>query len=139
MRDGQSPGKAQGLTAVVAILFGIATIMAGGGVLLGADPGYIVFRPLLLYNASMGVVYVGAGLAIWRSLVHGRYAAGTIFLLNLMVLAGIVFIYRAGGAVAVDSLRAMTFRTGMWLVLFLATSWLVRHAQLPAGATTDTL
>ena len=136
MMVGQSMGKARGLTAVVAILFGIVTIVAGGRVLLGADPGHVVFRSLLVYNASMGVVYVGAGLAIWRSLVHGRYAAGAIFLLNLVVLAGIVFVYRAGGAVAVDSLRAMTFRTGIGLVLFLATSWLVRHPQLEPRATT---
>lgn len=33
--------------AFIAILFGIATIFAGGRVLLGADPGYVVFRPLL--------------------------------------------------------------------------------------------
>lgn len=113
-------------TAAVAVLFGIATLFAGGRVLLGSDPGYVVFRPLLIYNAAMGAAYLAAGITIWRSINAGRYAAGIIFLLNLLVLAGILVVYHSGGAVAVDSLRAMTFRTVVWLVLFVAVSWLAR-------------
>ncbi len=115
----------QGLTAVVGVLFGIATIFAGGRVLRGFDPGYQVFRPLLIYNTVMGVAYVAAGVTLWRSAHAGHYAAGAIFLLNLLVLVAIVVVYRRGGGVAVDSLRAMTLRTTVWLVLFLSASWLV--------------
>ena len=114
------------LAAGIAALFGAATLFAGGRVLLGSDPGYEVFRPLLLYNTAMGVAYLAAGIAIWRSVNAGRYAAGVIFLLNLLVLVGIVVLYRSGGAVAVDSLRAMTLRTVVWLALFIAASWLAR-------------
>ena len=114
------------LAAVIAALFGIATLFAGGRVLLGSDPGYEVFRPLLVYNTAMGVAYLAAGIAIWRSVNAGRYAAGVIFLLNLLVLVGIVVIYGSGGGVAVDSLRAMTLRTVVWLALFIAASWLAR-------------
>ena len=114
------------LATGIAVLFGVATIFAGSRVLLGSDPGYEVFRPLLVYNTAMGVAYLAAGIAIWRSVNAGRYAAGVIFLLNLFVLVGIVVIYRSGGAVAVDSLRAMTLRTVVWLALFIAASWLAR-------------
>jgi hypothetical protein len=114
------------LATGIAVLFGVATIFAGSRVLLGSDPGYEVFRPLLVYNTAMGVAYLAAGIAIWRSVDAGRYAAGVIFLLNLLVLVGIVVIYRSGGAVAVDSLRAMTLRTVVWLALFIAASWLAR-------------
>ena len=114
------------LAAGIAVLFGVATLFAGSRVLLGSDPGYEVFRPLLVYNTAMGVAYLAAGIAIWRSVNAGRYAAGAIFLLNLLVLVGIVVIYRSGGAVAVDSLRAMTLRTVVWLALFIAASWLAR-------------
>ena len=114
------------LATGIAVLFGVATIFAGSRVLLGSDPGYEVFRPLLVYNTAMGVAYLAAGIAIWRSVNAGRYAAGVIFLLNLLVLVGIVVIYRSGGAVAVDSLRAMTLRTVVWLALFIAASWLAR-------------
>lgn len=114
------------IATCIAVLFGVVTLFAGGRVLLGSDPGYEVFRPLLVYNTAMGVAYLAAGIAIWRSVNAGRYAAGAIFLLNLLVLVGIVVLYRSGGAVAVDSLRAMTLRTVVWLALFIAASWLAR-------------
>ena len=120
----------QGIAAAVGVLFGLVTIVAGGRVLLGSDPGYIVFRPLLIYNATMGLAYVAAGVLIWRSLGPGRYAAGAIFLLNLIVLLGIIALYRSGGAVAVDSLRAMTLRTVVWLVLFATATWVGRSRAL---------
>jgi hypothetical protein len=75
--------------AVVAAVFGLATIVAGGRVLTGwSDPGYVVYRPLLIYNTAMGVAYLAAG-----------------------------------SSVAIDSLRAMTFRTAVWLALFEGLVW----------------
>ncbi|MDY0212264.1 MAG: hypothetical protein RBR06_04620 [Desulfuromonadaceae bacterium] len=114
------------ILALIAFLFGLATIFAGGRVLMGFNPGYVVFRPLLIYNTAMGVAYLGVGSVLWRSLVRGRYAAGAIFLLNLLVLVAVVLLYCSGGPVAVDSLQAMSFRTVVWLGLFLAASWLLR-------------
>ena len=117
--------------AFVAVAFGLATLVSGGRVLTGADPGYVVFRPLLIFNTAMGVAYLAAGIITLRSLERGKRAAATIFLLTLLVLGGIGSLYAAGSAVAIDSIRAMTFRTGVWLVLFLGLAWLSRgsHAQ----------
>lgn len=120
MSAADHPRPARMITALAAIVFGIVTVFAGGRVLLGADPGYVVLRPLLGYNTLMGVAYVIAGVLIWRSIRLGTWAAALIFGLNLIVLLGILMVYRSGGVVAVDSLRAMTFRTVVWLVLFLA-------------------
>lgn len=108
------------IAAAFAILFGVATLVAGTRVLLGADPGYVVFRPLLVFNVAMGLAYLLTGIAIGRGLAWSASAAGAIFLLNLLVLAGIFVLHRRGGAIAVESLRAMTLRTAVWLVLFLA-------------------
>lgn len=119
----------QYLVASVAVLFGIMTLFAGGRVLRGADPGYVVFRPLLLYNTAMGAAYVVAGAAIGLDLTWGKWASGVIFLLNLLVLGGILVVYGSGGAVAVESLGAMTFRTLVWLVIFLAASRLARSTR----------
>jgi hypothetical protein len=126
MRGSRSVRVTQLLAAAIAGLIGVATLFAGGRVLLGSDPGYVIFRPLLIYNTIMGVAYLAAGITIWRSLILGKYAAGAIFLLNILVLLGILLVYRSGGAVAVDSLGAMTLRTVVWLVLFLVASWLGR-------------
>ncbi len=118
----------QRIAAIVAALFGLATIVVGGRVLAGWwDPGYVVFRPLLIYNTAMGVAYLAAGVAIWRSLHWGKHAAAAIFLLNLVVLGAIVFLYVAGGDVAIDSLRAMAFRTAVWLGLWTGLAWMSRR------------
>lgn len=119
--------------AFVAIIFGIATLFAGGSVLLGSDPGYVVFRPLLIYNTLMGGAYFAGGVALWCNAKVGRAAAATIFLLNLFVLVGIFIVNRSGGAVAVDSLRAMSFRTVVWLALFLGAGRLARKRANVSG------
>ncbi len=121
----------QRVLALAAALFGLVTIIAGTRVLAGSNPGYIVFRPLLIYNTAMGIAYVAAGIIAWRSLDRGKYAAATIFVLNFLVLSAIGFLYTAGSAVAIDSLRAMTFRTVVWLVLFLVLAWM-SHRKHPS-------
>ena len=117
--------------AVVAVLFGIATLVAGGRVLLGADPGYVVYRPLLAYNTAMGAAYVAAGLLVWVDSRRATYLAAAIFVLNGLVLGAIAWRYTHAGGVAVESLRAMTLRTGVWLVLFLAWAWPGRRRSRP--------
>mgnify|MGYP001240245011 FL=1 len=116
----------QNILAFVAVVFGLVTIVSGSRVLLGADPGYIVFRPLLLFNTAMGFIYVGAGVAAWRSVARGRAMAGAIFALNLVVLAATATLYSSGDSVAIESVRAMTLRTVVWLALFAGFAWLVR-------------
>lgn len=121
------------LLALVAIVFGLVTIFAGGRVLLGADPGYIVFRPLLVYNTGMGLAYIAAGVAAWLSPVRARQAAATIFALNLLVLVAIAALHAPGDSVAIESVRAMTLRTVVWLALFVAFAWLGRRSRNQAA------
>lgn len=116
----------QGAVALVAILFGAVTLFAGSRVLGGADPGYIVFRPLLIFNTLMGVAYIAAGVTAWRHLARGTLMAATIFILNAAVFLTIAYLYQTGAAVAIDSVRAMTLRTVVWLVLLAGLVWL-RH------------
>jgi len=119
-------GIFQKALALVAALFGLVTIAAGTRVLAGADPGYAVFVPLLVYNTAMGLAYVAAGFIAWRSSRRGMQAAAAIFGLNLLVLAAAAWLYTTGQGVALDSVRAMALRTGVWLVLSLGLFWLSR-------------
>jgi len=119
------------ILSFVAAVFGLATLMAGGRVLSGSDPGYVVFRPLLIYNTLMGMGYLAAAVIMWRSLDRGKYAAALIFALNLLVLGIIGYLFTTGSAVAIESLRAMTFRTLVWLVLFLGLVWIGRRHHSP--------
>ena len=52
--------------------------------------------------------------------------AGAIFALNLVVLAATATLYSSGDSVAIESVRAMTLRTVVWLALFAGFAWLVR-------------
>ena len=110
---------AQRVVSAVAIIFGLATVLAGSRVLSGVDPGYVVFRPLLIYNVLMGMAYIAAGVAIWRGLRHGRFAAATILVLNVVVLFTVIVVFARSAAVAPDSVRAMIFRTAVWFVLLI--------------------
>lgn len=118
--------RSQQIVAVVAIVFGLVTLWAGGTVLAGRDPGYVVYRPLLLFNTVMGLAYVAAGVLAWRRALSGRNAAAVILVLNVLVLARVIYLYRTGAAVAVDSVRAMSFRSAAWLMLLLALAWMSR-------------
>ncbi len=117
----------------MAAVFGFATIWAGTRVLAGSDPGYVVLQPLLFYNTAMGVAYLATGIVMWRSREGGKLAAAAILVLNLLVLAGIGFAYVNGYAVAIESIRAMTFRTGVWLGLYLGFAWLSRGTSAPGS------
>ena len=119
----------QYLVAILAVLFGALTIFAGGRVLAGSDPGYVVFQPLLMYNTLMGFVYVVTGLTIWRKIQTGKKAAGIVFGLNTIVLIGIVILYQIGEGVAVDNLKAMAFRTVAWMGFYLITKYVSRTTE----------
>lgn len=107
----------------MAIVFGIATVAAGGRVLAGADPGYTVFQPLVVLNTLMGAAYVLAGLVTWRGLRKGVRAAGAIAAINTLVLAWIGLLRLAGDAVAAESVWAMAFRALAWVGLFAILAW----------------
>lgn len=116
-------------SAIVAVIFGAATVVAGTRVLLGSDPGYTVFRPLLLFNTAMGFAYILVGVLAWKRSKFGARGAGLIAVLNLAVLIAIALLYSAGGPIASTSLKAMAFRTIVWVVLSLVLLWASRQAS----------
>ena len=119
--------KVVAAVAIAAVLFGVVTMIAGARVLLGSDPGYVVYLPLLRFNTIMGVVYVAVGVIAWRSLRLGVYGSAAICVLNLLALGVIGYLYTPNGSIASTSLQAMTFRTAVWLVLFFVLAWSSRR------------
>lgn len=117
------------LLSVIAVVFGVATIFAGGRVLAGADPGYEVFRPLVVFNTLMGFAYMATGVLMWRSVERGRIAAFLIFVLNTFAWAVVILLYRLDLGVAVESVRAMALRTVVWLLLAMGAAWVVRRGS----------
>lgn len=120
--------RLQRASVVVALLFGLLTLIAGGRVLLlGADPGYLVVMPLVLFNTVMGAAYVATAVLLHRDLRLGRRAAGAIAILNLLALGSLLAYAGSGGAVAGESFAAMTLRTGVWAGIFAAGGWVLRR------------
>jgi hypothetical protein len=117
----------QKTATVIAAIFVVLTLIASSRILyLGADPGYVVFMPLLIFNHIMGICYLIAGYFIWRNSLKGEMAALTVFLINLTVLITISVGYLIGSGVATDSLGAMTFRTLVWLLIFMSLKMTVK-------------
>lgn len=111
----------QKTASVIAVIFGVLTLVASSRILyLGSDPGYVVFMPLLIFNHIMGVCYLIAGYLIWKDSHKHEMAALAIFLLNLVVLITVVLFYIMGSGIAINSLGAMTFRTIVWLLIFIS-------------------
>jgi len=111
----------QKTASVIAVIFGVQTLVLSSRILyLGSDPGYVVFMPLLIFNHIMGVCYLIAGYLIWRNSQKGEVTALSVFLINLIVLLTIFVVYLKGSGVATDSLGAMTFRTVVWLLIFMS-------------------
>lgn len=112
--------------ALAAGVFGVATIVAGERVLLGSDPGYRVYWPLVAFNTAMGVAYLIAGVLAWLSVRRGTQAAASILVVNALVLAWIVGLRVVTSEVATESVAAMSLRTVLWLMLWASLAWLGR-------------
>jgi hypothetical protein len=106
------------ISAAVAALAGVATVVASGRILLGlGEAGYAVFRPVLLFNAVMGVLYLAAATLILRHVASARWLAAIIALVNVIVLVLVVVLRASGGAVAGETVVAMSLRTALWLAI----------------------
>lgn len=104
------------IAAALAVIIGAMAIFAGGQVLLGKDPGYYVINWLPIYNFTAGVLtaLVTAAL-IWRWGKYALPAALVTFGAHAMVMLILQVAYR--DVVATDSIRAMTVRMVVWLVI----------------------
>ena len=112
------------VAAIIAILFGILTVIAGGSALFGsvearAAVGNAV--PFVLwFNFLSGFVYVlaGTGLFVWR-----RWAAQLSALLAgaiLVVFAAFGLHVALGGAFEMRTVVAMILRSGVWVAIAIA-------------------
>jgi hypothetical protein len=105
-------------TAVIAVLFGLATIASGGRVLFGSDAvrqtagatvGFVVW-----FNFLAGFAYVVAGLGLWLGRRWAVPWAALIALATAMVFAVFAVHVWTGGAYELRTAAAMTVRLAVW-------------------------
>ena len=109
-------GKAYniGVTAL-ALFIGVLSVFSGSRVLLGIEiKEYTVLTWLVSYNVIFGVLSIFAAYLIWK---NKEAKKSVIFF--ILALHFIVFIYLKffSAIVAQESIKAMIFRTGIWVLI----------------------
>jgi hypothetical protein len=102
------------IAAIVAVVFGVLTIVSGGLALFGgADMGAVV--PLVLwFNFIAGFAYVLAGLGLWRGVPWASTLAVAIAVATAAVFAAFLWHVWRGGAYEARTIGAMALRLVVW-------------------------
>lgn len=104
------------LAAIVAVLFGLATIVSGGNVLFGngaeAAGHYVPF--VVWFNFLAGFFYVAAGVGLWLRTAWASGLALALAVATAGAFAALGVHIGGGGAYEARTLIAMTLRLGVW-------------------------
>jgi hypothetical protein len=105
------------IAAVVAVIFGILTVISGGRALFGGvDMGAVV--PFVLkFNFAAGFAYVLAGIGLWRMTRWAWVLSATIAVATAIVFAAFLWHVWHGGAYEARTMGAMSLRLVVWIVI----------------------
>jgi len=103
------------VAATLALFIGIMSVFAGSKVLLGIDiKDYNILTWLVTYNVIFGVISIVAAYLIWNAKKLSKNLTLFILVMHFMVFLYLKFF---SDAVAIDSIKAMIFRTSIWLLI----------------------
>jgi hypothetical protein len=107
--------------AIVAAVFGAATIRAGGSVLFGdgAQAAGNVVGFVLWFNFLAGFAYVVAGAGLWMRRHWSAQLALAIGAATALVFGAFGMHVAAGGAFEARTAWAMTLRSVVWILIAL--------------------
>ena len=100
--------------AALAIVFGLLTIISGGGALFGMVEMGAVVPFVLWFNFLAGFAYVAAGIGLWRGLDWGRWLALGIAGVTALVFLAFLLHILLGNPYELRTLGAMLLRLGVW-------------------------
>ncbi len=104
------------IAAVLAFIIGAMAIFAGGQVLLGKVMDYFVIDWLPIYNFTVGLISsFFTAIVIWKDSKLALIASAGTFAVHGVVMLILQTAYRE--VVASDSIKAMTVRIIIWLVI----------------------
>jgi len=121
--------------AIIAILFGIVTVVVGGKTLFGSAEDRFAaghFVPFVLwFNFIAGFAYclAGVGLMSWKG--WAAPLSATIALATIVVFAAFGAHILLGGQFEMRTVAAMTLRSAVWLVIAVAAYRAGRRSARP--------
>jgi len=105
------------IAATLALFIGLMSVFAGSKVLLGIDAkDYNILTWLVSYNVIFGVLSIFGAYLIWQSKTIAKNLTLFILAMHFMVFIYLKFF---STTVATESIGAMLFRTGIWIVIAL--------------------
>lgn len=112
------------VASIVAIVFGLVTIIEGGSTLFMAQKrtaaGHVV--PFVLwFNFIAGFFYVIAGVALLKCHICARRLSWLIAAATLFVFAWFAIHIIRGGAYEMRTMMAMTLRSAFWIAVAVGT------------------
>ncbi len=126
--------------ALVAMVFGVATVISGGRVLFGGDAARqaagAVVPWVLWFNSAAGVAYIAAGLGLWLRQSWATRLSAAIAVASVLVFAAFGVHMALGGAYEVRTVAAMSLRCAFWIGM----AWFAARSAGPfvVGQTTPT-
>jgi hypothetical protein len=107
--------------SIVAVVFGAATIRAGGSVLFGdgAQAAGNIIGFVLWFNFFAGFAYVVAGAGLWLRRRWSAQLALAIALATVLVFGAFGIHVVAGGAFEARTAWAMVLRSAVWILIAL--------------------
>jgi hypothetical protein len=111
------------ILAVIAVLFGVLTVLSGGMALFGPEQararlGDVV--PLVLwFNFLAGFAYVGAGVGLYLGRPGAVHLAAALAAATVLVFGALGWHAATGGAYEVRTVAAMSLRSIFWVVVWI--------------------
>lgn len=109
------------ILAVVAIAFGVLTLLSGGAVLFGGEQtrdaagAYVPF--VIWFNFLSGFAYVAAGAGLYAGRRWAGMLAAALALALVAVSVAFALHVAGGGAFEMRTVAALGLRTLLWLVI----------------------
>lgn len=107
------------IAAIIALLIGIMSVISGSKVLMGIDiKDYTVLNWLVIYNVIFGAISIVAAFLIWKN--NSIAKKMVVFILASHTFIAI-YLYFFSESVASESIKAMSFRISLWILIYLLT------------------
>ncbi|MEP1093863.1 MAG: hypothetical protein ABJG78_02070 [Cyclobacteriaceae bacterium] len=125
-------GKSYKIAAsILALIIGLMSVFAGSKVLLGIDvKEYNVLDWLVYYNVAFGVISIFTAYFIWQGIAKGKSLSLFILSMHFVVFLYLKFL---SDTAAPESIKAMIFRTSIWVVIVALTILIPEYMRKQKG------